>query len=79
MPTVTIAVVLLVLLVVGVAAAVRTLRARHVRPLDQVSAFAAARDVTNRWSDDPASTPKPLQDYLGSLHQPTADGSDRPS
>lgn len=32
--------------------------------LDSVESFAAARAVTNRWSEDPASTPKPLRDYL---------------
>lgn len=32
---------------------------------DQVDAFAAARAVTNRWSQDPTSTPQPLRDFLG--------------
>ena len=33
-------------------------------PLSEVGRFSAAREVTNRWSSDPSSTPKPLQDYL---------------
>ncbi len=33
-------------------------------PLSEVGRFSAAREVTNRWSSDPTSTPKPLQDYL---------------
>lgn len=33
-------------------------------PADQVDAFAAARQVTNRWSQDPASAPAPVRDYV---------------
>ena len=32
---------------------------------DQVDTFAAARAVTNRWSQDPTTTPQPLRDFLG--------------
>lgn|GEM_PF-4515242 len=33
-------------------------------PADQVDAFAAARQVTNRWSADPSSAPAPVRDYV---------------
>ena len=36
----------------------------RANPLSEVGQFSAAREVTNRWSSDPSSTPQPLQDYL---------------
>jgi len=33
-------------------------------PADQVDAFAAARQVTNRWSADPSSAPAPVRAYV---------------
>lgn len=49
--------------VVLVALLVVLLRSRR-GPADQVDAFAAARQMTNRWSDDPASAPAPVRDYV---------------
>lgn len=40
--------------------------------LRQVDSFQAAREVTNRWSADPSTTPAPLRDYLRSQQRPPA-------
>jgi len=40
-----------------------TVRGRVGR-VDQVGTFEAAREMTNRWSQDPSSTPKPLRDFV---------------
>lgn len=64
------------LAVVLLAAAVFALRPPRSQGGDQVDAFAAARAVTNRWSADPSSTPRPLRDFLteqrGAAAQPAA-------
>lgn len=57
--------VLLVLLVVR-------LRSGRTAP-DQVDSFAAARSVTNRWSQDPASAPAPVRDYVEQQNRPRQD------
>lgn len=53
-----------VAVVLAVAMAAAVLRSRVHDPSVQVDQFAAAREVTNRWSTDPTSTPVPLLDYL---------------
>jgi hypothetical protein len=57
--------VVVALAIVVVLAARRWISPAHpVSPRDQVDAFTRARAVTNRWSDDPRSTPAPLRAYL---------------
>jgi len=59
------AMIVIVLSIGAVAATLRWLRPRNpVSPRDQVDAFTRARAVTTRWSDDPGSTPAPVQAYL---------------
>lgn len=74
------AAVVLVVLVFVAALVVATLRSSGGgSPLSEVGRFAAAREVTNRWSDDPSSTPGPLRDYLSQQRpapvEPDDDGS----
>ena len=40
-----------------------TVRGRVGR-VDQVGTFEAARAMTNRWSQDPGTTPQPLRDFV---------------
>ena len=61
--TIVLVVIACVLAVLAIGGAYRW-RVGRASPLDDVGRFSAAREVTNRWSTDPSSTPKPLQDYL---------------
>jgi len=63
------AVVVSVLVVLAVAGGALWTRHRRASPPRQVDAFAAARAVTKRWSEDPATTPQPLKDYLREQQQ----------
>ncbi len=58
------AVVVVVVLALALVAAYLWLARGRRQQLDQVDSFAHARDVTNRWSEDPSTTPAPLRRYL---------------
>jgi hypothetical protein len=58
------AVVVVVVVLLAVVAGYLLLSRGRGRRADQVDAFAHARDVTNRWSQDPSTTPAPLRRYL---------------
>lgn len=67
--------VLMVVLLVGAAvAAYHWLPRGRPGVLNQVDAFQTAREVTNRWSADPGTTPAPLRDYLRSQQKAPPDG-----
>ena len=59
-------VLLIAALVVASAAAARRWLLPHLptTPRDQVEAFSRARDMTQRWAEDPQTTPAPLKQYL---------------
>jgi hypothetical protein len=63
---------MVVALVTAAVAAYRWLPRGRTGVVSQVDAFQQAREVTNRWSADPSTTPQPLRDYLRSQQQPPA-------
>lgn len=63
-------VAVLVVAVLAVAGYVWSTRTRS-GGVDQVDSFAAARAMTNRWSEDPDSTPQPLRDFLNAERRRT--------
>lgn len=72
----TIALVLLGALLLAVAGVLLLRSGRG--PADQVDAFSAARSVTNRWSEDPASAPAPVREYVEQQSRPRESGTDEP-
>ena len=55
-----------------------TVRGRAGRA-DQVDTFETARAMTNRWSQDPGSTPKPLRDFVDAERRRGSSEPDAPA